>query len=199
MTNIPVIVGLGNIGSKYDTTRHNIGFFIIDAFLNTLETSQNIVVTNISIKKIEGLLWKITDGTQSCILCKPLTYMNLSGNCVAPLLSYYSISSSSLLIIHDDLDLSFGTIRIKYGGGNAGHNGLRSLDAQLGTKDYTRLRFGIGRPQIKDYPIINWVLGKFTKEELSFIQTLCPLIFDYLQAFITGGFQKAQHEINKNK
>ena len=144
-----VLIGLGNIGTQYNNTRHNVGFSIIDSFLRDVENRNDYILQTTSIKKINGLVWRITSPYGIVLVCKPLTYMNASGECVAPLLSYYSLSPSSLFIIHDELDISLGKYRIKYGGGDAGHNGLRSISSKLGTNEYSRLRIGIGRPTIQ--------------------------------------------------
>ena len=194
---VTVLVGLGNIGTQYNNTRHNVGFSIIDSFLHDVETKNDYILQNTSIKKINGLVWKITSPYGIVLVCKPLTYMNASGECVAPLLSYYSLSPSSLFIIHDELDISLGKYRIKHGGGDAGHNGLRSISSKLGTNEYSRLRIGIGRPNIQGYSIANWVLGQFTREEQNIINSITSHAIDCIYAFIEGGFEKAKYESNR--
>ena len=196
---LAVLVGLGNIGEQYNNTRHNTGFLIIDSFLRDIETKETYPLQSITIKKINGLVWKVMYPHGIVLVCKPLTYMNKSGECVAPLLSYYSLSPSSLLVIHDELDIALGSYRMKHGGGDAGHNGLRSISSQLGTHNYTRLRIGIGRPAIQEYSIISWVLGQFTREEYQILSTITPHIIDCIYAFIEGGFEKAKYEINRRK
>lgn len=196
---VATLVGLGNIGNEYINTRHNIGFSVIDFFLQDIETKGEYSLQSNSIKKVNGVVWKLVSPYGTVLICKPSTYMNASGECVAPLLSYYSLCASSLLVIHDELDIPFGTYRIKHGGGDAGHNGLRSISSQLGTHNYTRLRIGIGRPENQEYKIVNWVLGHFTKEEQEKIKIIKPHILNSIYAFIQGGFEKAKYEINRRK
>ncbi len=150
------LVGLGNPGSTYASTRHNIGFMVIDALTRRLSTQE------ISKKSFEGELFK----SSSHFLLKPLTYMNLSGKSVLAVKQFYKIEMP--IVIHDDLDLPFGAIRFKMGGGHGGHNGLKSIDAAMG-RDYIRIRMGIGRPKYGS--IVDYVLGKFSDEEQEVLDT----------------------------
>jgi len=148
------LVGLGNPGSTYASTRHNIGFMVIDELTRRLSTQE------ISKKSFEGELYK----TSSHFLLKPLTYMNLSGKSVLAVKQFYKIDMP--IVIHDDLDLPFGAIRFKMGGGHGGHNGLKSIDGAIG-RDYLRIRMGIGRPKYGS--VVDFVLGKFTEDEQNHI------------------------------
>ena len=148
-----LIVGLGNPGPAYRSTRHNIGFMVIDKLLEDLPHN------NITKKSFFGELYKSKD----LLLLKPTTFMNLSGKSVQAVANFYKINSSDILVIHDDLDLSFGAVRIKIGGGNGGHNGLKSIDAAIG-REYCRLRLGIGKPEHKGM-VANFVLSAFSKKE----------------------------------
>ena len=146
-----LIVGLGNPGSAYAMTRHNIGFMVIDELLRRHPHKH--------IKKalFEGELFKI----DSIFLLKPQTFMNRSGHSVAAVKRFYKIDK--VVVIHDDLDLPFGALRFKYGGGNGGHNGLKSLDAFI-SKEYLRVRMGIGKPADKA-KVVDYVLGSFDEKQ----------------------------------
>ncbi|WP_418180278.1 aminoacyl-tRNA hydrolase [Aliarcobacter lanthieri] len=149
-----LIVGLGNIGEKYQLTRHNIGFLVID------EMTKNLNTSNINNPNFQSNLQKSAYN----LFSKPITYMNNSGVAVYSIKEYYKIDLENIIIIHDDLDLPFGTIKFKIGGGHGGHNGLKSLDSHIG-KDYIRVRVGIGKPQDKE-DVSNYVLSNFSKDEL---------------------------------
>lgn len=144
-----LIVGLGNPDSKYKNNRHNIGFMVIDKLLN----DHNTITINKS--SFRGELFK----AQNTLFLKPDTYMNLSGESVRAVCEYYK--PDKIIVIHDDLDLPFGTLRYKKGGGHGGHNGLRSIDLHMG-KDYYRVRIGIGKPKDKQN-VANYVLSDFPK------------------------------------
>ena len=152
-----LIVGLGNPGEKYAKNRHNIGFMVIDRLIDRLNP------TPYSKSSFKGELFKAGD----ILLLKPLTYMNLSGESVAAVKNFYKIENEHIIVIHDDLDLGLGAIRIKRGGSHGGHNGLKSIDAHIGA-DYIRVRFGIGRPEHKSQ-VISYVLSDFTPKELECI------------------------------
>ncbi len=143
-----LIVGLGNPEERYRQNRHNVGFMVIDALLG------DISHTSINKNNFKGQLYKHKD----TLFLKPMTFMNLSGESVESVSSYFSPSKT--IIIHDDIDLEFGTLRFKFGGGNGGHNGLKSIDNHIG-KDYIRVRIGIGKPKNKDM-IISHVLSDFS-------------------------------------
>jgi PTH1 family peptidyl-tRNA hydrolase len=134
--------GLGNPDKKYKLTRHNLGFNILDSIIK----KNNCLLTK---KDKNKELYKGKIDIHDCLLCKPLTYMNLSGPIIGELINFYKIPKSKIIIIHDDLDLTLGKIKIKTGGGNGGHNGLRSVDQAIG-KNYKRLRVGIGHPGSKE-------------------------------------------------
>lgn len=151
-----VLAGLGNPGPQYALNRHNIGFLIVDALSQVYNFPVYKVKFNTFIS--EGHIKK-----HKVILCKPVTFMNRSGQALAPLLNFYKIPLENLYVVHDDLDLNFGRLKIKKGGGSGGHNGLNSIDQILG-KDYWRLRVGIGHPG-NAFAVTNYVLGNFTKQE----------------------------------
>ncbi len=152
-----LIAGLGNPGDKYLKNRHNIGFMVID------EIIKNQNVTPITNKNFQSQTFKIN----SKIYAKPQTFMNNSGEAIVNIANYYDIENHKIIIIHDDLDLPFGTIKFKLGGGHGGHNGLRSIDKHIGD-DYIRIRIGIGKPENKS-DVVNYVLSNFSKEEFQSI------------------------------
>ncbi|KIM10346.1 MAG: peptidyl-tRNA hydrolase [Sulfuricurvum sp. PC08-66] len=162
-----LIVGLGNPGSAYATTRHNIGFGVIDALLAS-QSPQTITK-----KEFQGELFK----TSKHYYLKPTTYMNLSGQSVLAVKHYYKIDD--VVVIHDDLDLPFGAIRFKKGGGHGGHNGLKSLDALIGS-DYVRVRMGIGKPTFGS--VADFVLGQFTPEQALFLPQWIALVREAIEA-----------------
>ena len=150
-----LIVGLGNIGEKYQLTRHNVGFMVIDEITKSLATS------NIQKSNFHSTLEK----SSYDLFSKPTTYMNNSGMAVQAIKEYYKLEMEDIIVIHDDIDLPFGTVKFKIGGGHGGHNGLRSIDAHIG-KEYIRVRIGVGKPQDKA-EVANYVLNNFSKEELN--------------------------------
>ena len=155
-----LICGLGNPGKEYLNTRHNIGFQLVDK----LSSFYNFSLFKKDNKKE---ILKGTINNNKCFLMKPLNFMNLSGQPVQEVMNFYKIKKDRLFIIHDDLDLSLGKVKIKFGGGNGGHNGLLSLDEMIGA-NYYRLRIGIDHPGIK-HQVSNYVLNKFTDEEMTVI------------------------------
>ena len=154
-----MVVGLGNPGAEYVRTRHNVGFMAVDHLAGDDATwkSEHDAVTYRT--KIDG---------HSVIFAKPMTFMNLSGNAVGALARFYKIPTENIIVIHDDMDLKSGNVREKVGGGSAGHNGIKSIDAAI-EPDYTRIRIGIGHPRDFDLKIdpADWVLGRFTDEQMT--------------------------------
>ena len=164
------ICGLGNPGKKYQFTRHNLGFDLIDSLINYYDF--NLIKKDQNTELYKGIL-----GQQECFFCKPLNYMNLSGPPISKLINFYKISKSKIIIIHDDLDLAVNKIKIKTGGGNGGHNGLLSVDEAIGN-DYKRLRIGIGHPGIKEM-VSSYVLEKFSNKDRELINKKISLLTKY--------------------
>ena len=165
-----LIVGLGNIGEKYQLTRHNVGFMVID------EITKNLSTSNIQKSNFHSTLEKSAYDLYS----KPTTFMNNSGMAVQAIKEYYKLGIEDIIVIHDDIDLPFGTVKFKIGGGHGGHNGLRSIDAHIG-KEYIRVRIGVGKPQDKS-DVANYVLNNFSKEELNQLQDIMPHIINAIKA-----------------
>lgn len=153
-----LIVGLGNPGSKYSLNRHNMGFITLDNFQKN--NSETFTLFN---SKFSGLLSLGEINNEKIILLKPQTFMNLSGQSVQLVKNFFKLENSQIIVIHDDLDLDFGRIVVKCGGGDAGHNGLKDISSKIG-KDYHRIRIGIGRPKTKQ-DVSDYVLSNFSSEE----------------------------------
>jgi PTH1 family peptidyl-tRNA hydrolase len=172
-----LIVGLGNPGEKYSLTRHNVGFMVIDELIKRF----NATKTSSSFK---GELYKSND----IFLLKPLTYMNLSGESVVMVKNYFKIETNKIVVIHDDLDLPFGAVRFKKGGGHGGHNGLKSCDNHI-SKEYIRVRIGIGKPKEK-CDVASYVLSNFTKEEQKKLNNIISHTCDAIEALLTTSLDK---------
>jgi PTH1 family peptidyl-tRNA hydrolase len=148
-----LIVGLGNPGTQYENTRHNIGFKVIDKLVNDLGAR------DVSKSSFQGKLFK----TSNILFLKPTTFMNLSGQSLQVVKNFYKIELEDIVVIHDDIDLPFSALRFKKGGGHGGHNGLRSIDAVMG-KEYIRVRMGVGKPQYRGQ-VVEFVLSNFSTDE----------------------------------
>lgn len=172
-----LIVGLGNPGAGYAKNRHNAGFMAVDAI------AERYLFPNFQ-QKFRGLLSEGRIAEQKIFLFKPLTYMNLSGEAVGELCRFYQIPAPEVVVLHDELDLPLGSLRVKQGGGHGGHNGLKSLDAHLG-KDYWRIRLGIGHPGHKDL-VSDYVLGDFGKEEKRQISEVIEEVAHSLPKWLQG-------------
>ena len=183
-----LIVGLGNIGSEYAGTRHNIGFRVLDA----LAKASNLVFED----KRYGMVATLPLKGQQLVLLKPSTYMNLSGNAVRYWMGKENIPLERLLVVVDDLSLPFGALRMKPGGSDGGHNGLKHIASVLGTQTYARLRFGIGN----DFPRggqIDYVLGQFTEEDLKTMDERVELAGEMVKSFCLAGIQITMNQFNK--
>jgi peptidyl-tRNA hydrolase, PTH1 family len=177
-----LIVGLGNPGPQYSWTRHNAGFMVLDR----LSRQAGISVTR---KAFSGLSGDGSFAGERVILLKPQTFMNLSGRSVAEALRFHKLTLADLIVIHDDLDIPFGKVRLKEGGGHGGHNGLRSIGQLLGSPDYLRVRVGIGRPLHGD--VSNYVLSNFLKEEMDRLQDVLDGVIDAMEMLLKAGLPKA--------
>ena len=169
-----LIVGLGNYPKEYYLTRHNVGFLAIDYFCE----NGNFTQWNENKK----MLCDITKGiffNQECILIKPNTYMNLSGNSVVKVMNFFKIPAKNIIVIHDEIDLSFGTIKITQSRNSAGHNGIKSINSIINDV-YNRIRVGIGRPKDSHYDISDYVLGKFNQEEQEKLPIILKQVFNEL-------------------
>ena len=175
-----LLVGLGNPGKRYVRNRHNIGFLTLDAIIE-----QSAGAFPEYKVKFQGLISEGRIGGQKVILLKPQTYMNNSGNSVGQAVNYYKVDPDKIVVFHDELDIDSGDVRVKQGGGNAGHNGLKSVQAHLDTPDFWRVRIGIGRPEYRGESIIsNYVLNDFTIEECEYFAPLVDFMGDNIEKII---------------
>ncbi|MEE9910271.1 MAG: aminoacyl-tRNA hydrolase [Deltaproteobacteria bacterium] len=178
-----LIVGLGNPGRRYEATRHNIGFMALDKLAGKLEIE-------LKQKSFDALWGKGNFAGQNVLLAEPQTFMNLSGTAVRQLQSFFKTDISNLIVIHDDLDLPFGAVRLKTGGGTAGHKGLASIESNLGTAGFIRVRLGIGKPVDKSR-IEGYVLEPFRQEEQEVLPDIISQAADASAEIVLNGLQKA--------
>lgn len=164
-----LIVGLGNPGPRYERNRHNIGFMAVEALLRLHRGDFHAVRNRFNARLAEGTV----DGERIFVMM-PQTYMNDSGDAVGPAARFYKIAPSEIAVIHDEIDLAPGKLRVKRGGGSAGHNGLRSIDAAIGA-DYWRVRLGVGHPGVREL-VHHWVLQNFTAEDMKWVTPLCEAV-----------------------
>ena len=182
-----LIVGLGNIGDEYAGTRHNIGFMMVDAFAAT----KDVVWED----KRYGFIGRCRVKNAELVLLKPSTYMNLSGNAVRYWLQQEKIPVENMLVLVDDLNLPFGTIRIRKQGSNGGHNGLGNIQSVLGTENYARVRFGIGNEYTRGTQI-NYVLGTWTEEEEKALPDRLNIVKDIIPSFCLQGIDRTMNQYN---
>jgi len=174
-----MIVGLGNPGSKYEQTKHNIGFMAID------ELAKRHNVTFKEEKIFKAFIGDYFDKGQKVFLVKPLTYMNDSGKAVGPLATYYNVEIENLVVIQDDLDLDVGRLRLRQKGGSGGQNGIKSIISHLGTQEFQRVKLGIGRPP-KNMAVVNHVLSGFAAEEKEDIGVALMRAADAMDYWVSG-------------
>lgn len=189
---IKLFVGLGNPGVEYEATRHNAGFWWVDALARDLK------VTLAPERSYFGFAARATVQGQPVWLLEPQTFMNLSGKSVAALARFFKIAPEEILVVHDELDVVPGQAKLKFGGSHAGHNGLRDIHAQLGTGDYWRLRLGIGHPGVKS-EVIHWVLKKPLKEQREAIDDAISRTLHAVPALLAGEMEKATLLIHTSK
>jgi peptidyl-tRNA hydrolase, PTH1 family len=189
-----LIVGLGNPGTKYDRTRHNIGFEVIDAFAKSWQISLS------ENKRFQGWVGEgRTHAGERLILLKPTTYMNNSGRSARAVLDWYKIPATAVCVVYDEMDLPIGKLRIRQSGSAGGHNGMKSMIAHLGTQTFPRMRLGIGRKaplEGEDKEVISHVLGKFAPDERKVIDTVIPAAVDALDLSLRKGVEQAMNVYN---
>ena len=184
-----LIVGLGNPGEKYEDTRHNVGFQVIDE----LAERQGRPVQRLKFKALTGLL---TISGEKALVMKPVTYMNLSGEAVRPAADFYKLPPERILVISDDVALAAGRLRIRAKGSAGGHNGLKSIIQHLGTDQFPRLRLGVGEKPHPDYDLADWVLGKFAGEDKKAMEAAVQRAADAVECLIQDGPDKAMNRFN---
>lgn len=188
-----MIVGLGNPGPKYLVTRHNIGFMVIDALANEWKLSGQFRDDK------KALVAKDKFNNTDVLLVKPQTFMNLSGESVQPLMHFYKLELSDLLVIHDEVDLPFGQIRFQSHRGHGGQNGVRNIHEHLGGNGYGRLRIGVGRPSHPDFKVGDYVLQSFNTQEQKVLPEFLGLCCEAVETFIEMGLERAATEYNSSK
>jgi len=189
---IQLFVGLGNPGPEYQDTRHNAGFWWIDALAKSLKT------TLVMEKNYHGLVARINHNGKPVWLLQPQTFMNLSGKSVASLANFFKIAPQQILVAHDELDIAPGEAKLKLGGSHAGHNGLRDIHAQLGTDQYWRLRLGVGHPGNKD-EVVAWVLKKPSLDHRIAIDQTIDRALNAVPDFLIGNMEAATRLVHTSK
>ena len=189
---IQLIVGLGNPGSDYEPTWHNAGFWFVD------ELAQRCQQLFCFEQRFQSEVARCLFDGNECRLQKPMTFMNRSGQAVRSLLQFFKIPLEQVLVVHDELDLSPGVVRFKKGGGHGGHNGLRDLISHLGSKDFYRLRVGIGHPGHRDQ-VVDYVLKKPSKQDRLQIEEALVDALDVMPDIIQGRFERAMNALHTSK
>lgn len=186
-----LIVGLGNPGAEYQGTRHNVGFMVADALAETYRFS--------SFKsKFDGLIAEGTIEGEKCLLLKPQTYMNLSGNSVLKAAAFYKILPENIIVIHDDMDLEPGQIKTKRGGGAGGHNGLKSIDSHIGA-NYNRIRLGVGHPLSGGEAVVNHVLSRFSKTDAELLAHNIEIVVKDIPVLLKKGVADFSNQLGLEK
>ena len=183
-----LVVGLGNKGREYENTRHNMGFMLVDRYLEYRN------ITDKFKEKFNAIYIETTINNEKVIFIKPMTYMNNSGIAVRAFVDFYKLNSEDILVISDDLDLDLGKFRLRRNGSSGGHNGLKSIISHLGTDNFKRLRIGISND--KD-DVINYVLSKFSKKELNEIDTMFDTLVDVLDDYFVMDFTSLMSKYNR--
>lgn len=194
-----LIVGLGNPGSKYETTRHNVGFLAIDRLIDRWHATG-------PASKFNGQIFQATFQGEKLCLVKPQTFMNLSGECLGRLYAFYQCQPEDLIVLHDDLDVDAFTLRLKKGGGTGGHNGLKSIDAHLGQPHtgYYRIRIGIGHPSRLEgkesrIPVEDYVLSPYKDQDLHDLDPFLDEVAEATEEILKGKIQEAMNKYHRNK
>jgi peptidyl-tRNA hydrolase, PTH1 family len=186
-----LIVGLGNPGKKYSSSRHNVGFLVIDEIAKRQETG-------VKKKGFNSLYCESIIDQKKIILLKPQTFMNESGKAVYAAVNFYKIITNDVLVVHDEIDLPTGTMQVKFGGGSAGHKGIDSIMTYLGGSDFIRIRVGVGKPTQKP-EVVNHVLSEFEPGEIRTIKVMIEKAADAVMGTILNGLEKAMNKFNRKK
>jgi PTH1 family peptidyl-tRNA hydrolase len=191
MENLYLIVGLGNPGSEYSKTRHNAGFIVSDRLAERWGGSWNFE------RKFNARVASVQKNGLRVLLCQPQTYMNLSGEAVRAVVEFYQVALDHLLVMVDDADLPLGTLRLRPGGSSGGHHGLESIEQHVGSREYPRLRIGIGR-QEGERQIKGYVLGRFASTQTALADKVFNAAADQAETWLVSGIQKAMSQFNGN-
>lgn len=185
-----IIVGLGNIGSKYDNTRHNVGFVAVDTLAKKIGTPVNRI-------KFKATTALVTVDTHKCLLVKPATYMNNSGEAVSAAMSYYKVPLERVIVIYDDISLEPSKIRIRNKGSDGGHNGIKSIITLCGSDTFPRVKIGVGKKPHPDYDLADWVLSTFKKEESALLTQTFNAIPEIISLMVDGKTEAAMNKFNR--
>lgn len=183
-----LVVGLGNPGSRYARTRHNVGFDVVDRLADRHRIT-------LGEKRFKSVLGSGRIAGEPAVLAQPQTFMNVSGDAIGPMAGWYKLDLDHVVIVHDDLDLAFGDVRVKVGGGHGGHNGLRSLVQRLPGPDFVRVRVGVGRPQ-GPMDVSAWVLSRWSSEEGPEVDGIVDRAADAVEAVLADGPTDARNRVN---
>ena len=186
-----IIAGLGNPGAEYAQTKHNVGFMLLDALAERLNAPA-------WKEDFFSALTEVRIGGEKVFLVKPLTYMNNSGEALGPMLSYYKMDADDLVVVHDDMDIPVGTVRIRKKGSSGGHNGIKSILAHVGSEDFARVRIGIGRPPA-GWTVINHVLAPFVAEDAPKIRAAIDYLLPAAECIVADGVDLAMNKYNPHK
>ena len=184
-----LIVGLGNPGSKYENTRHNMGFKTIDLLAEKLTVPVNKV-------KFKAVYHTVNFAGCKCLIMKPQTYMNLSGEAVREAAQFYKIPADHVLVIYDDISLPVGKLRVRPTGSAGGHNGIKNIIVHLGTQEFPRVKIGVGAPEGADKDMVDWVIGAPSQAERKILAESFEKAIDAAEAIIKNGCQKAMNQFN---
>ena len=186
-----IIAGLGNPGAEYAQTKHNVGFMLVDALAERLNAPA-------WKEDFFSAITEVRIGGEKVFLVKPLTYMNNSGEALGPMLSYYKVDVDDLVVVHDDMDIPAGTVRIRKKGGSGGHNGIKSILTHVGSEGFARVRIGIGRPPA-GWTVINHVLAPFSSEDAPKIRAAIDYLLPAAECIVTDGVDLAMNKYNPHK
>ena len=182
-----LIVGLGNPGKEYQNTRHNVGYMVLDKYIKEVDWKE----------KFNALYLEKRIDNEKVIFVKPLTYMNLSGNAVVKFVNFYNLNIEDILVIQDDLDLTFGNYKLKKNSSAGGHNGIKSIISSLGSQEFLRLKIGVSND--KSIDIKDYVLGKFSKSDLEKLDSLQNIFNEVIESFVINGIEKTMNIYNTKK
>ncbi len=184
-----MIVGLGNPGKKYEFTRHNAGFLCLDFFAQ----QEHVSIDRLKFKALTG---EVRLGEKRCLLMKPQTFMNLSGEAVRDAAQFYKIPPENIFVLFDDISLDIGRMRIRRKGSDGGHNGIKSIIFQLGADTFPRIKIGVGAKPHPDYDLADWVLTPFSKDQLGDLRTVAEHCCDALHLMVAGNIDEAMSRFN---
>lgn len=185
-----IVVGLGNVGAEYEMTRHNMGFIILDKFLSKFDFKFNK-------SKFDSMISKNNIFDKKILFLKPLTYMNRSGEAIEQAVNFYKIPAQKIIVIHDDITLDLGRIKVKTGGSDGGHNGLKNIINLLNQSDFIRIKVGVSKKPNKEYGLADWVLSKFKETEIENLNKGTELACECLESIIKYGINISMNKFNQ--